>query len=61
MSFAIKLQQVTKKFNDFVAVDQLNLSIQQGDIYGFLGPNGSGKSTTLRMIMGLIQPLPGYW
>lgn len=59
MSFAIKLQQVTKKFNDFVAVDQLNLSIQQGDIYGFLGPNGSGKSTTLRMIMGLIQPTSG--
>ncbi|MCC7031140.1 MAG: ABC transporter ATP-binding protein [Chitinophagaceae bacterium] len=59
MSFAISLQNVTKKFNDFVAVDNLNLTVNRGDIYGFLGPNGSGKSTTLRMIMGLISPTTG--
>jgi ABC-2 type transport system ATP-binding protein len=59
MSFAISLQNVTKKFNDFVAVDNLNLTVSKGDIYGFLGPNGSGKSTTLRMIMGLIKPTSG--
>jgi ABC-2 type transport system ATP-binding protein len=59
MSLAIELQQVSKKFNDFLAVDNINLQVQQGDIYGFLGPNGSGKSTTLRMIMSLIKPTNG--
>ncbi len=59
MNPAISLQNVTKKFSDFVAVDHLNLEVKQGDIYGFLGPNGSGKSTTLRMIMGLIKPTAG--
>lgn len=59
MSLAISLQNVSKKFNDFTAVDQLNLQVNKGDIYGFLGPNGSGKSTTLRMIMGLIKPTEG--
>ena len=59
MSLAIKITDVSKKFNDFVAVDKLNLEVKKGDIYGFLGPNGSGKSTTLRMIMGLIKPSSG--
>lgn len=59
MSHAIQLQNVTKKYNQFTAVDDLNLEINQGEIYGFLGPNGSGKSTTLRMIMGLIKPTSG--
>ncbi len=59
MSNAIQLSNVTKKFDDFVAVDDLNLEVKKGDIYGFLGPNGSGKSTTLRMIMGLIKPTSG--
>lgn len=59
MSFAIQLSNVSKKFNDFIAVDDLNLEVKKGDIYGFLGPNGSGKSTTLRMIMGLIKPTSG--
>lgn len=59
MSFAIQLQNVSKKYHDFTAVDNLNLEVKKGDIYGFLGPNGSGKSTTLRMIMGLIKPTSG--
>lgn len=59
MSNAIQLCNVSKKFNDFVAVDDLSLEVKKGDIYGFLGPNGSGKSTTLRMIMGLIKPTSG--
>ncbi len=59
MSFAIQLQNVSKKYHDFTAVDDLNLEVKKGDIYGFLGPNGSGKSTTLRMIMGLIKPTSG--
>ena len=59
MDSAILLEKVTKKFNDFTAVDDLSFEVKAGDIYGFLGPNGSGKSTTLRMIMSLIQPSSG--
>lgn len=59
MDSAISLENVSKKFNDFVAVNDLSFEVKQGDIYGFLGPNGSGKSTTLRMIMSLIQPSSG--
>jgi ABC-2 type transport system ATP-binding protein len=57
MRSAILLEHVTKKFNDFTAVNALNFEVKAGDIYGFLGPNGSGKSTTLRMIMALIKPM----
>jgi len=59
MSSAILLEHVTKNFNDFTAVNGLNVEVKAGDIYGFLGPNGSGKSTTLRMIMALIKPTSG--
>ncbi len=59
MSSAILLENVTKKFKDFTAVDDLSFEVKAGDIYGFLGPNGSGKSTTLRMIMSLIKPDSG--
>ena len=56
---AIHAEQITKKFDDFTAVDALNLNITKGEIYGFLGPNGCGKSTTLRMLTGLLQPSSG--
>lgn len=59
MSTAIQLKNITKKFKDFTAVNDLSFHIKQGKIYGFLGPNGSGKSTTLRMMMGLIAPTSG--
>lgn len=59
MDSAIVLENVTKKFNDFTAVNDLSFEVKSGDIYGFLGPNGSGKSTTLRMIMSLIKPSSG--
>lgn len=59
MPSAISLEQVSKHFRDFTAVDGLSFSVEPGDIYGFLGPNGSGKSTTLRMIMSLIRPDSG--
>lgn len=59
MSTAIQLKNITKKFKDFTAVNDLSFQIEQGKIYGFLGPNGSGKSTTLRMMMGLIAPTFG--
>ncbi len=55
----IKLNAVSKYYGNFLAVDALNMSVNKGDIYGFLGPNGSGKSTTLRMMLSLINPSSG--
>jgi len=51
---------LTKTFGDLVAVDHLDLSVRQGDVFGFLGPNGAGKTTTIRMIFGLIYPTSGH-
>jgi ABC-2 type transport system ATP-binding protein len=56
---ALELRGLTKRFGDFVAVEDLNLAVRRGDVYGFLGPNGSGKSTTIRMILGLVRPTSG--
>ena len=56
---AVELKDVTKRYNDIVAVNKLNLSIGAGEIFGLLGPNGSGKSTTLKMLMGLVTPDAG--
>jgi ABC-2 type transport system ATP-binding protein len=56
---AIRLTDVTKKFNGIPAVDGLSLSVPDGSIYGFIGPNGSGKTTTLRMIMNILLPDQG--
>ena len=56
---ALELEGLTKYFGDFVAVEDLNFVVRQGDVYGFLGPNGSGKSTTIRMILGLVRPTSG--
>jgi ABC-2 type transport system ATP-binding protein len=56
---AVELKNVTKRYNEIVAVNDLNLNIKQGQIFGLLGPNGSGKSTTLKMLMGLVQPTAG--
>jgi len=52
----IELQDITKRFNGLVAVDQLSLNVPEGSIYGFIGPNGSGKTTTIRMIMNILYP-----
>lgn len=52
---AIKLSNVTKKYGDFIAVDNLSIEIKVGEIYGFLGPNGAGKTTTILMILGLTE------
>jgi ABC-2 type transport system ATP-binding protein len=51
---------LTKDFKSLRAVDDLNISVCRGDVFGFLGPNGSGKTTTIRMIFGLIYPTSGY-
>ncbi len=55
----IKVRNLTRRFGEFIAVDNLNFNIQHGAMYGFLGPNGAGKTTTLRMLMGLLQPTSG--
>ncbi len=57
--YAIKLNNLTKKFGDFTAVDNLSLHVEEGEIFGFLGPNGAGKSTTIRMLCTLAQPTSG--
>ena len=51
----MEMQNVTKKFGDFVAVDNVTLSVDEGEIFGFLGPNGAGKSTSINMIAGLLR------
>ena len=56
----IEIKDLSKSFGSFKAVDNLSLTVNQGDIYGFLGPNGAGKSTTIRMMMSLIKPSSGY-
>jgi ABC-2 type transport system ATP-binding protein len=56
---AVQLNNVTKKFGQFTAVDDLSLEVPEGTIYGFIGPNGSGKTTTLRMIMHILHPDSG--
>jgi ABC-2 type transport system ATP-binding protein len=56
---AVELKAVTKRYSEIVAVNNLSLTIGSGEIFGLLGPNGSGKSTTLKMLMGLVQPDAG--
>ncbi len=57
--YAIELSNVTKKFGDFVAVNNISLKIEKGEIFGLLGPNGAGKSTTINMLLGLLTPTSG--
>ena len=59
MPHAVELTQVTKRFRGQTAVNQLDLAVPEGAIYGFIGPNGSGKTTTLRMILRIFQPDAG--
>ena len=56
----IKVENVTKQYGKFVAVDNISFEIQEGEIVGFLGPNGAGKTTTMSMITGFIEPTKGY-
>jgi len=55
----IEISNVTKKYNDRIAVNNFSFTAESGKIYGFLGPNGAGKTTTIRMIMGIIEPDSG--
>ena len=56
---AVVMDDLVKKFDEFVAVDRVTLRIDRGEIFGFLGPNGAGKSTTIRMLCGLLHPTSG--
>jgi ABC-2 type transport system ATP-binding protein len=55
----IQTENLSKKFNTTLAVDGLNLQVEEGEVFGFLGPNGAGKTTTVRMLTSLIGPTPG--
>lgn len=59
MDYAIYTENLTKKFGEFIAVNNVSLKIKQGSIYGLLGSNGSGKSTTIRMLCGILKPTSG--
>jgi len=58
-NFAIKVENLAKRFGDVVAVDNLNFEVREGDIVGLLGGNGAGKTTTISMILGLLIPTSG--
>lgn len=55
----LQLEGITKRYGDFTAVDDLNLTVPRGSVYGFLGPNGAGKTTTIRMILSIYEPTSG--
>jgi ABC-2 type transport system ATP-binding protein len=56
---ALKTEGLTKRFGETVALDHLDLSVPQGEVFGFLGPNGAGKTTTIRLLLDLIRPTEG--
>jgi len=58
-NYAVETTNLTKKFGDLRAVDELNLNIERGIIYGFLGPNGAGKTTTIKLLCGTLNPTSG--
>lgn len=57
--YSIEVNNLTKKFGDFVSVDNVSFKVKKGEIFGFLGANGAGKSTTIRMLCGILEPTEG--
>ena len=57
--YAVVVENLEKRFGDFVAVDRVSFQVQKGEVFGFLGPNGAGKSTTIRMLCGILRPSGG--
>ena len=55
----INAKNLTKSFDDFIAVDNIDLDVSRGEVVGFLGPNGAGKSTTMKMLTGFLEPDSG--
>lgn len=58
-TFPVETKNLTKRFGSFTAVDDLDLSVRKGEIYGLLGPNGAGKTTTIKMLCGILKPTSG--
>ncbi len=58
-AYAIETRNLTRRYGRVLAVDQLNMKVSRGALFGFIGPNGAGKTTTLRMLAGLLQPSAG--
>ena len=56
----IEARNLIKKFDDFIAVDNVSLEIKKGEIFGLLGANGAGKTTTIKMLRGILQPTSGF-
>ncbi|MBS7332248.1 ABC transporter ATP-binding protein [Faecalibacter bovis] len=61
MQKVLEINNLTKKFGTFTAVNDISFSVEKGNVYGLLGPNGSGKSTTLGMILNVLNPTNGSW
>ncbi len=59
MEYAIETRELTRYFGDFCAVNQINVQVEKGTVYGFLGPNGAGKSTSIKMLTGILAPTSG--
>ncbi len=59
MQFAIEAQSLVKKYGGFAALDDINLVVNRGEIFGFLGPNGAGKSTFVKIILNLVHATSG--
>ena len=59
MPDALVLNDITKRFGDFTAVERFSLRVAPGEVLGFLGPNGAGKTTTIRMVMSILYPDEG--
>jgi ABC-2 type transport system ATP-binding protein len=59
VSPVLSIHNLTRKFGDFVAVDAVSFDVHEGEIVGYLGPNGCGKTTTIRMLLGLLEPTSG--
>ena len=57
--YSVTIENLSKSFGDFIAVDKVTLNVSKGEIFGFLGPNGAGKSTTIRILCGLLAPSSG--
>src|SRR4051812_593805 len=55
----IAFEHLIKKYGEFIAVNDLDFSVERGEVFGFLGPNGAGKTTTIRMLMGILVPTGG--
>src|SRR5690625_1253132 len=55
----LKTTNLSKKFGNFTALDNVNLEVKRGEVYGFIGPNGAGKSTTIRVLLGILKATSG--